>query len=114
MQDRAGLGCPEDGRRKSSGSRMAFKSRWWCDLTTVDFAGLDRERTVAVLPVGAIEQHGPHLPVGVDAMINSGIVARALKWMPQDSPMLLLPMTPIGKSDEHLAFPGTLTLSHET
>ena len=87
--------------------------RWW-DLTTVDFAGLDRERTVAVLPVGAVEQHGPHLPVGVDAMINSGIVARALELVAQDSPMLLLPMMPIGKSDEHLAFPGTLTLSYET
>lgn len=86
----------------------------WCDLTTVDFTGLDRERTVAVLPVAAIEQHGPHLPVGVDAVINSGIVARALELMPQDSPMLLLPMTPIGKSDEHLVFPGTLTLSQET
>ncbi|MBV9459614.1 MAG: creatininase family protein [Bradyrhizobium sp.] len=86
----------------------------WSDLTTVDFAGLDRERTVAVLPVGAVEQHGPHLPVGVDTMINSGIVARTLELMPRDYPMLLIPMTPIGKSDEHLAFPGTLTLSHET
>jgi creatinine amidohydrolase len=93
---------------------MAFKSRWWCDLTTTDFAGLDRERTVAILSVGAVEQHGPHLPVGVDAAINAGIVARALEVMPQDSAALVLPMTPIGKSDEHLAFPGTLSLSHET
>jgi creatinine amidohydrolase len=88
-------------------------SRWW-DLTTVDFAGLDRERTVVVLPVGAVEQHGPHLPVGVDAAINAGIVARAVELMPPSCPALILPMTPIGKSDEHLAFPGTLTLSHET
>ena len=89
-------------------------SRWWWDLTTVDFAGLDRERTVAVLPVGAVEQHGPHLPVGVDAAINAGIVARAIELMPQSFPALVLPMTSVGKSDEHLAFPGTLTLSHET
>jgi creatinine amidohydrolase len=88
-------------------------SRWW-DLTTVDFAGLDRERTVAVLPVGAVEQHGPHLPVGVDALINAGIVARAVELMPQSCVALVLPMTAVGKSDEHLAFPGTLTLSHET
>jgi len=93
---------------------MVSKSRWWCDLTTVDFAGLDRERTVAVLPVGAVEQHGPHLPVGVDTAINAGIVARAVELMEDDLQALVLPMTAVGKSDEHIAFPGTLTLSHET
>jgi creatinine amidohydrolase len=94
--------------------RMALKSRWWWDLTTRDFAALDAERLVAIVPVGAVEQHGPHLPVGVDAAINAGIVARAVELLPQDCPALVLPMTPVGKSDEHLAFPGTLTLSHET
>jgi creatinine amidohydrolase len=93
---------------------MALKSRWWWDLTTRDFASLDAERTVAILPVGAVEQHGPHLPVGVDAAINAGIVTRALELMPQGCPALVLPMMSVGKSDEHLAFLGTLTLSHET
>jgi creatinine amidohydrolase len=93
---------------------MALKSRWWWDLTTCDFAALDAERQVAIVPVGAVEQHGPHLPVGVDAAINAGIVARAVELMPQGLPALVLPMTPVGKSDEHLLFPGTLTLSHET
>jgi creatinine amidohydrolase len=99
---------------KTFGSRMVSKSRWWRDLTTVDFARLDPERTVAVLPVGAVEQHGPHLPVGVDATINEGIVARAVALMPDQLGAIVLPMTAVGKSDEHLAFPGTLTLSHET
>jgi creatinine amidohydrolase len=93
---------------------MAPKSRWWWDLTTRDFAELDAERMVAIVPVGAVEQHGPHLPVAVDAAINAGIVARAVELMPQDFPALVLPMSPVGKSDEHLLFPGTLTLSHET
>ena len=93
---------------------MVSKSRWWRDLTTVDFADLDPERTVAVLPVAAVEQHGPHLPVGVDAAINEGIVSRAVALMPDGLQALVLPMTAVGKSDEHLAFPGTLTLSHET
>jgi creatinine amidohydrolase len=93
---------------------MTLKSRWWWDLTTRDFAALDADRLVAILPVGAIEQHGPHLPVGVDAAINAGIVARAIELMPQSCPALVLPMTSVGKSDEHLCFPGTLTLSHET
>ena len=93
---------------------MVLKSHWWWDLTTQDFAGLDAERIVAILPVGAVEQHGPHLPVRVDAAINAGIMARAVELMPPDCPALVLPMMPVGKSDEHLAFPGTLTLSHET
>jgi creatinine amidohydrolase len=93
---------------------MVLKSHWWWDLTTQDFAGIDAERVVAILPVGAVEQHGPHLPVRVDAAINAGIIARAVELMPADCPALVLPMMPVGKSDEHLAFPGTLTLSYET
>jgi len=93
---------------------MVLKSHWWWDLTTQDFTDLDAERVVAILPVGAVEQHGPHLPVRVDAAINAGIIARAVELMPVDCPALVLPMMPVGKSDEHLAFPGTLTLSHET
>ena len=93
---------------------MVFKSHWWWDLTTQDFVNFDAERVVAILPVGAVEQHGPHLPVRVDAAINAGIVARAVELMPADCPALVLPMMPVGKSDEHLAFPGTLTLSYET
>src|SRR3979409_1946777 len=67
-----------------------------------------------MLAFGAVEQHGPHLPVRVDAAINAGIVARAIELMPPDCPALVLPMMAVGKSDEHLAFPGTLTLSYET
>jgi creatinine amidohydrolase len=93
---------------------MVLKSHWWWDLTTQDFSNLDAERVVAILPVGAVEQHGPHLPVRVDAAINAGIIARAVELMPADCPAVVLPMMPVGKSDEHLAFPGTLTLSYET
>lgn len=93
---------------------MALKSHWWWDLTTQDFADIDVERVVAILPVGAVEQHGPHLPVRVDAAINAGIITRAVELMSADCPALVLPMMAVGKSDEHLAFPGTLTLSYET
>jgi creatinine amidohydrolase len=93
---------------------MVLKSHWWWDLTTQDFAELDANSVVAILPVGAVEQHGPHLPVRVDSAINAGIIARAVEMMPRGCTALVLPMVPVGKSDEHLAFPGTLTLSHET
>lgn len=98
----------------STDSGAIPKSRWWWDLTTRDFSTIDMSRVVAVLPIGAVEQHGPHLPVCVDAAINAGIVARAVALMPDDCPALILPAMPVGKSDEHLAFPGTLTLSYET
>ena len=88
--------------------------RAWKDMTTVEFASLDLDRVIAVLPVGSIEQHGPHLPVGVDSAINEAILARTLELIPAALPVTVLPMTYVGKSDEHLAFPGTLTLSAET
>ena len=89
-------------------------AKLWQEMTTTDFAELDRERVVAVLPVGAIEQHGPHLPVAVDACINQGIIDEVLRRLPADLPATFLPLMPIGKSNEHQAFPGTLTLSAET
>ena len=84
--------------------------RYWQDMTTEEFAALDAARAIALLPVGAIEQHGPHLPVSTDACINQGVLAWALEQMPDDLPVTLLPMLPVGKSNEHLGFPGTLTL----
>ena len=88
--------------------------RYWHELTTRDFAALDTERAVAVLPVGATEQHGPHLPVHVDACINQGLIEATLARLAPDLPVLVLPMQSVGKSNEHIAFPGTLTLSAET
>ncbi|HEV3348832.1 MAG TPA: creatininase family protein [Methylomirabilota bacterium] len=88
--------------------------RLWREMTTKEFAALDARRVIAVLPVGSIEQHGPHLPVGVDGTINETILGRALELLPPELPVTVLPMTCVGKSDEHLAFPGTLTHSAET
>ncbi|MFL5333408.1 MAG: creatininase family protein [Geminicoccaceae bacterium] len=86
----------------------------WDELTSREFAALDPQRTVAILPVGAIEQHGPHLPVAVDTCLNEAIVRRGLELMPAGLPVLVLPTVAVGKSNEHLDFPGTLTLSAET
>ena len=93
---------------------MSMPRRFWQDMSSEEFARLDAARVIALLPVGAIEQHGPHLPVATDACINQGVLARALEQMPDDLPVTVLPMLPVGKSNEHLAFPGTLTLSAET
>jgi creatinine amidohydrolase len=88
--------------------------RFWADLTTRDFAQLDPARTVAVLPLGATEQHGPHLPLAVDRILVDGIVAAALPKLPQDVPVLFLPTQAVGYSPEHAGFDGTLTVSAAT
>ena len=93
---------------------MQAKSRYWADLSARDFARMDAPATVAVLPVAAIEQHGPHLPVSVDTTLVDGVIAASLPHLPAELPVLFLPTQQIGKSNEHLRFPGTLSLSAET
>ena len=97
---------------------MALPSRFWADLSTRDFALLRPAaaagEAVAVLPVAAIEQHGPHLPVSVDTALVDGVVAASLAHLPAQLPVLFLPTQQVGKSNEHIRFPGTLTLSPET
>ena len=88
--------------------------RFWADLKSPDFASLDRSRCIAVLPVAAIEQHGPHLPLNVDATLVEGVIAAALPQLPADLPVLFLPTQAVGLSPEHAAFAGTLTLKAET
>ena len=89
-------------------------SRFWADLSTRDFAQLDPARTVAVLPLGATEQHGPHLSLAVDRVLVDGVVEAALPHLPADLPVLFLPTQQIGYSPEHSRFDGTLTLSPAT
>ncbi len=88
--------------------------RFWADYTSQEFAQLDHDRVIAVLPVGAIEQHGPHLPLAVDFAVADGFAKRLAEALPDTSPVIILPTQPVGKSDEHLAFSGSLTLSAET
>jgi creatinine amidohydrolase len=88
--------------------------RYWTEMTWEDFQDGDPADWIAVLPVAAVEQHGPHLPVGVDTFIAEGYLHRVAELLPQSLPAVFLPVQAIGKSDEHLEFPGTLTLSPET
>lgn len=91
-----------------------MRSGYWHDLTTTDFAGLDPERTVALLPVSATEQHGPHLPLSTDAVINEAVVRGALAQVPATAVLLVLPPVPVGDSLEHTAFRGTLSARLES
>jgi creatinine amidohydrolase len=88
--------------------------RDWTEMTWTEVAAGDAERWIAVLPVAAVEQHGPHLPLGVDSCIADAYIARVLPLLPDELPATFLPVQKIGYSDEHLAFPGTLSLSAHT
>jgi len=88
--------------------------REWAEMTWADFTAGDTSRWIAVLPLAATEQHGPHLPLGVDSIIADAYLARARDLIPADLPVTFLPVQRIGQSDEHVAFPGTLTLSAAT
>ena len=111
MHDRAL--APRTGDSMSRTSSQALPRRRWQDMRWPEFRSLP-QNTVAVLPVGAIEQHGPHLPVFVDSCINQSLLALALEAAPPHLPVTALPIQNVGKSDEHIAFPGTLTLSADT
>jgi creatinine amidohydrolase len=86
----------------------------WAELTTTDFAGDALRDALAILPVAAVEQHGPHLPLGTDAIINQGIIDAACALLPPALPVVILPMQAVGTSHEHLAFAGTLSLDAAT
>ncbi len=92
----------------------ALASHRWAQLSTRDFAALDPARTVAVLPLGATEQHGPHLSLAVDTVLVDGVVDAALTHLAATDPVLVLPTQTVGLSTEHQAFAGTLTLSPQT
>ena len=93
---------------------QASSSHFWANLKTTDFSALDLACCIAVLPVGATEQHGPHLPLNVDATLVEGVIAATLPHLPANPPVLFLPTQAIGFSPEHTAFAGTLTLKAET
>lgn len=91
---------------------------YWADCTTRDFARWQQDGsiadTIAVLPLGATEQHGPHLPLSVDTTLVDGVVRASLAHMPAAVRALFLPTQTIGFSPEHASFGGTLTLRAET
>src|SRR5262245_28794909 len=89
-------------------------NKFWAELKSSDFAALDPQSTVAVLPVAATEQHGPHLPVMTDTAVMEGMIGTLVGRLPDDLQVLFLPIQAIGKSNEHLRSPGTITFSVDT
>jgi creatinine amidohydrolase len=83
-------------------------------LTWKQVDALPRDRTLLVLPTAAIEQHGHHLPLATDTLINNLVLGTALAQIAADLPIYALPPVCYGKSNEHIGFPGTLSVSAAT
>ncbi|HTC97596.1 MAG TPA: creatininase family protein [Bradyrhizobium sp.] len=88
--------------------------RDWSDIDWTKTDDATAARWIAVMPLGATEQHGPHLPLETDVMIGEAYLARVRELLPRTSPVTFLPIQRIGISTEHIDFAGTLTLSTET
>jgi len=87
--------------------------RDWTDIHWPDIGAGTAAGWIAVLPLAATEQHGPHLPFATDVMIGQAYLARVRELLPDTIPATFLPIQPVGISTEHIDFPGTLTLSAE-
>eukprot|EP00299_Pterocystis_sp_00344_P009470 c3998_g1_i1.p1 GENE.c3998_g1_i1~~c3998_g1_i1.p1 ORF type:complete len:275 (+),score=51.49 c3998_g1_i1:25-825(+) len=87
----------------------------WASLTSTQISQIQHpEEWVIILPIGAVEQHGPHLPIATDSLIIFRVLEQVCELLPKDSKILILPTLFYGTSDEHLSFSGTLSLSPET
>lgn len=87
---------------------------WWGDYTSREFETLNPHETIAILPIAAIEQHGPHLPVSTDEQIMLGMLKTVRPNLAEHLDVRVLPLQSVGKSNEHIRSPGTLTISATT
>lgn len=92
----------------------AFEKRFLPRLTTKEVNELTKENALIVLPIGAVEQHGAHLPIYTDTLIGEGLLIAAFDLLKSDENIWMLPPLPYGKSTEHLGAAGTMTLSAST
>jgi creatinine amidohydrolase len=88
---------------------MTYRKIWWTDFSAPSYHDIDPQKTIAVLPIAAIEQHGPHLPVGTDAILNQGCLEMLVERVPEHLDLRILPVQTAGKSNEHLWARGTVT-----
>lgn len=112
-RDDTGTGYNATIGNEMSRNMTAGPPRNWTEIRWPDIAPAEAARWIAVLPLAATEQHGPHLPLGTDVMIAQAYLARVHATLAAELPATFLPLQPVGISTEHLSFPGTLTLPPE-
>lgn len=91
-----------------------WNDRFLPRLTTKEIANINKEEAVLILPIASVEQHGLHLPVFTDSLLNESLIGGALSLLPNEASVWLLPPLHYGKSNEHHGFSGTFSLSTNT
>ena len=86
----------------------------WANMKAAEIRGLKDKDAVAIVPIGSIEQHGPHLPVQVDTLLVSEVAARAARRVAEHLPIVVLPTIWSGLAEHHMSLGGTLTLDLAT
>ena len=91
--------------------------RYYRELTRLEMEAVDKEETVVLIPIGALEQHGSQCPLGTDEIISEAVARRIRETLDReipDYPMLIFPPVPVGLSTEHVNFCGSITLKPDT
>jgi creatinine amidohydrolase len=91
-----------------------MKTRFLPYMTWPEVEAIDKKNALVVLPIGATEQHGPHLPLYTDTLISSGVLKRAMDRLSEEKPVYMLSPITISKSNEHRGFAGTLWIGAKT
>lgn len=99
---------------ETSKENSMMPSRDWTEIRWAETTPTESSRWIAVLPLAATEQHGPHLPFETDVLIADAYLARVRELLPDNLPASFLPVEPVGISTEHIDYPGTQTLPTET
>ncbi|EIJ80420.1 Creatininase [Bacillus methanolicus PB1] len=91
-----------------------FERNFLGRLTSKQVEELPKQKALVILPIGAVEQHGPHLPIYTDSLIAEGVLKAVCNYLNEDDNIWILPAIPYGKSTEHLGYAGTISLSGST
>ncbi|NHN28895.1 creatininase family protein [Paenibacillus agricola] len=92
----------------------AWEERFLPRLSSLQIKQLAKDDALVILPVGAVEQHGWHMPVMTDALIGEALLTQTMDLLPEETNVWLLPPISYGKSNEHLDYAGTFSLSSAT
>ncbi|MFD1953484.1 creatininase family protein [Paenibacillus thailandensis] len=92
----------------------AWEEKFLPRLTRKQVAELPKENALVILSIGAVEQHGDHMPVMTDALIGEATLTEAMEKVGPDEQIWVLPPISYGKSNEHIGIPGTISLSAST
>jgi creatinine amidohydrolase len=99
--------------KETSKESLMTPPRDWTEIRWADAPLAEVSRWIAVLPLAATEQHGPHLPLTTDVLIADAYLARVRELLPETIPATFLPVETVGISTEHIDYPGTQTLPTE-